>query len=113
MSQHYFDTSHEGFPITVQLGWDRPMQCFFLVIMKPAELVADTTRAKDDEILYSYLHEEAPFGHGLDHYREVLRRFQITLPESLFIEAENDAARNVGNRIAVHWANSSFTEWGL
>ena len=74
MSRHCFDTSHKGFPITVVLGWDRPMQYFFLTIEKPAELIDDAMQVEDDRFLYSNLHEADPFGHGLDYSREVLTR---------------------------------------
>lgn len=112
MSQHHFKTSHKGFPITVMLGWDRPMQYFFLVIKKPAELVDETMQVEDDDFLYSNLHELDPFGHDLDYYREVLRHFQIIVPDSLFNEVENDAARNIGNRVVMHRADGSFIEQG-
>lgn len=110
MSQHCFDTFHKGFPITVILGWDRPMQHFFLTIEKPAELIDDTMKFEDDHFLYSNLHEADPFGHDLDYYREVLRYFQIIVPESMFIEVEDDAKTNVGNRVARHQPDGSFTE---
>ncbi|HAF2412743.1 TPA: hypothetical protein G8N70_003072 [Salmonella enterica] len=110
MSRHCFDTSHKGFPITVVLGWDRPMQYFFLTIEKPEELIDDTMKFEDDRFLYSNLHEVDPFGHGLDYYREVLRYFQIIVPESMFIEVEDDAKRDVGNRVARHQPDGSFTE---
>ena len=56
------------------------------------------------------LHESDPFNHDLDYYREVLRHFQILVPESLFIEVQHDAERNVGNRVVKHQADGSFTE---
>lgn len=113
MSRHHFDTTHKGFPVTVILGWDRPMDYFFLMIHKPAELIDDTMLVEDDDFLYSNLHEIDPFGHDLDYYREVLRRFQIVVPESMFIQVERDQELNTGNRVVWHHADSSFTERGL
>ncbi|WP_437610063.1 hypothetical protein [Erwinia sp. V71] len=113
MSRHYFNTFHKGFPIIVVLGWDRPMRYFFLTIEKPAELIDDAMQVEDDHFLYSNLHEADPFGHDLDYYREVLRYFQIAVPESLFTEVQSDAERNVGNRLARHLADGSLTELGL
>ncbi|ELI8126401.1 hypothetical protein ACRRQX_000237 [Yersinia enterocolitica] len=113
MSQHYFDASHKGFPIIVVLGWDRPMQYFFMTIEKPAGLIDDAMLVEDDHFLYSNLHETDPFGHDLDYYREVLRFFQIIVPESLFREAQSDAERNVGNRLTRHQVDGAFTELGL
>ena len=69
MSRHYFDTFHKGFSVTVLLGWDRPMNYFFLVIEKPTELIDDTMKVESDDFLYSNLHESDPFNHDLDYYR--------------------------------------------
>ncbi|MDF8361337.1 MULTISPECIES: hypothetical protein [Pseudomonadota] len=110
MSQHYFETNYKDFPITVILGWDRPMQHVFLVIRKPPELVDETLQVLDENFLYSNLYEKDPFGHDLDYYREVLRHFQISVPESMFNEVEHDAVRNVGNRFVKHGADGSLTE---
>ncbi|MFT0546134.1 hypothetical protein ACMHYO_07220 [Allopusillimonas ginsengisoli] len=107
MSRHYFDTIHEGFPIIVLLGWDRPMNYFFLVIKKPTALIENTMKIED---LYSNLQESDPFNHDLDYYREVLRHFQILVPKSMFIEVQRDVERNIGNRVVKHQADCSFTE---
>lgn len=110
MSRHYFATFHKGFPITVYLGWDRPMRYFFLVIEKPAELVDDAMQVEDDDHLYSNLHERDPFGHDLDYYRQVLRHFHIHVPESMFTEVQQDCEGNGGNRVVKHGTDGSFTE---
>lgn len=110
MSRHYFDTFHKGYPITVLLGWDRPMDYFFLVVEKPTELIDDTMKVESDDFLYSNLHESDPFNHGLDYYREVLRHFQIGVPESMFIQVQRDRESYTGNRVAKHRTDGSFTE---
>ncbi|MGP3790509.1 hypothetical protein [Pseudomonas sp. B392_1p] len=110
MSRHYFDTLHKGFPVTVVLGWDRPMAYFFLVIEKPPELIDDTMKVEDEDFLYSNLQESDPFSHDLGYYREVLRHFQIVVPESMFIEVQRDLERNIGNRVVDHQADGSFSE---
>lgn len=113
MSQHLFETHHQGFPITVILGWDRPMQCFFLVIKKPAELIGGPKYVYDDEVLYSNLYDDSPFNHDLEYYSDVLRHFQIVVPASMFAEVVRDAIRSVGNRVVKHEADGSFAEQGL
>ncbi|MGB3288567.1 MAG: hypothetical protein WBA83_04780 [Burkholderiaceae bacterium] len=110
MSRHYFDTVHKGFPITVLLGWDRPTDYYFLVVEKPAELIDNTAKVESDDFLYSNLHESDPFNHGLDYYREVLRHFQILVPESMFTQVQRDRERYTGNRVAKHQTDGSFTE---
>lgn len=113
MSQHHFNTLYKDFPITVILGWDRPMQHVFLLIRKPPELVDDTALVLDENFLYSNLYEKNPSGHDLDYYREVLRRFQINVPESMFNEVKRDIAMNAGNRFIRHEADGSLTEGNL
>ncbi|AZD86822.1 hypothetical protein M5C90_24240 [Pseudomonas chlororaphis subsp. piscium] len=110
MSQHLFKTVHKGFTVTVQLGWDRPMGYFFMVIHKPENLIDSAMMVDDDDYLYSNLHEIHPFGKDLDYYRQVLRHFDITVPESMFIETQRDCESNAGNRVATHQADGSFTE---
>ncbi|WP_025807857.1 hypothetical protein V8U11_08220 [Pseudomonas chlororaphis] len=110
MSRHHFETIHKGFPITVQLGWDRPLDYFFLVIHKPEALTDSAMSLDDDDYLYSNLHERNPFNLHLDYYRQVLRYFGITVPESMFIEVQSDAEMNVGNRDVLHQADGSFIE---
>lgn len=112
MSQHCFETHHKGFPITVMLGWDRPLRYFFMTIRKPAELIDNTMKVEDEDFLYSNLHEEDPFGHSLDYYREVLGHFHIDVPSSMFTEVQKDYAGNVGNRVVKHEADGSFAELG-
>ena len=112
MSQHHFETHHKGLPITVMLGWDRPLRYFFMTIRKPAELIDSTMKVEDEEFLYSNLHEEDPFGHGLDYYRAVLGHFHIDVPSSMFTEVQKDYAGNVGNRVVKHEADGSFAELG-
>lgn len=112
MSQHYFETVYKGFPITVILGWDRPMQHFFMVIKKPAELIGDPKYFHDDEVLYSNLYDANAYGHDLEYFGEVLRYFQIVAPASMFVQVLRDFLRNAGNRFVKHAADGSFIELG-
>ncbi|EQM83537.1 hypothetical protein L683_25320 [Pseudomonas aeruginosa WC55] len=112
MSQHYFETVHKEFPIAVLLGWDRPMQHFFLVIKKPADLIGDPKYFHDDEVLYSNLYDANVFGHDLEYFGEVLRHFQIVVPASMFAQVLRDSLRNIGNRVVKHEADGSFAELG-
>ncbi|MGN3708699.1 hypothetical protein [Achromobacter xylosoxidans] len=110
MSNHYFATEHKGHPVTVNLGWDRPLSYFFMVITKPAELLDESQLVDDEDYLYSNLHEQEPFEMDLDYYRQVLNHFGISVPESMFKEAEEDMFNDVGNRVVTHQADGTFTE---
>ncbi|WP_454688223.1 hypothetical protein [Achromobacter aloeverae] len=119
MSQHHFKTNYRGHEVTITVGWDRPLRYFFMVIPKSLEMLnavpASHHESCDgcdecDEMLYSNLYDAAPFALSLEHYREVLRNIGITVPESLFIEAERDSQSDVGNRIATHTADGQVSE---
>ena len=110
MSNHYFDTVHKDHPITVNLGWDRQLSYFFMVILRPVELLDATQADEADFYLYSNLLESNAFCKNLDYYRAVLNNFGIVVPESMFIETLHDSLNNVGNRVVTHQADGSFTE---
>src|SRR3546814_9925007 len=91
------------------LGWNRPLRYFFMTIRKPAELIDSAMKVEDEDFLYSNLHEEDPFGHGLDYYRAVLGHFHIDVPSSMFTEVQKDYAGNVGNRVVKHERSEEHT----
>lgn len=95
MSQHVFKTTLDGEPVSVLLGWDRPLAYFFLVVEQLSE--------KNDGIyLYSNLDDPGAVNCSLDYFRQKLSELGISVPESMFIEAESDRKRNVGNRLVEH-----------
>lgn len=78
----------------------------------PAELEDDTIEVLDENFLYSNLYEADPFGHDLDYYRAVLRRFRISVPESMFNQVQIDAVMNAGNRFVKHTADGAYSVLG-
>jgi len=98
MSQHYFETTRAGAPVTVLLGWDRPMQCYFLTVEDPQCIV------------YSYLGEKDAFRHDLEYYLEKLNELKIDVPLTMFEQASYDGMFNEGNRRLVYEADGSFIE---
>lgn len=98
MSQHYFKTTYQGEPVTILMGWDRPLQGFFMVIEKPQ-------RKDDDErYLYSNLNEEDSHPKSLKPFLDVLRVFQIVLPGEMIHEVLEDKMINCGNKTVEHQA---------
>jgi hypothetical protein len=87
-------------PVTVLLGWDRPLGHYFLVI--------ENDRA--DDYLYSNLNEPYPFDKSLDYYQSKLREFGISVPEVMFEQIKLDVAFNVGNRLVWYEADGSFKD---
>ena len=95
MSQHVFKTTLDGEPVSVLLGWDRPLAYFVLGVEQLSE--------KNDGIyLYSNLDDPGAVNCSLDYFRQKLSELGISVPESMFIEAESDRKRNVGNRLVEH-----------
>lgn len=108
MSRHYFETTYKDHPVTVLLGWDRPLGHYFLVIEKQVNFVDPDVTGFDDQYLYSNLYESNPFGLSLEHFKAVLHRLKITVPANMFTEVQRDSWNNVGNRDITHQADGSF-----
>jgi hypothetical protein len=89
MSQHIFPTKYQGKDVVVVLGWDRPLQHFFMTIEKK-------TSRGTVSFLYHNLDDVV---NTLEHYREVLVKLGIDVPEKMFVEALCDGDLNMGNRI--------------
>ncbi len=99
MSQHYYVTTHQGRPVRVLMGWDRPLQGYFMVIAN-----MDAT-ADEPEFLYSNLDDtDLPKAQpdNLDPFLERLRTFGIELPHSMISIAFLDGEFNTGNRSIDH-----------
>lgn len=100
MSQHIFTTFHiqTQCRVQVQIGWDRPLQGFYMVVLK-----ADTENLDDGDegIVYSNLYD---IGHPeeLTHFRRVAEQLDIRVPEVIWRNAYADSERNVVNHIAFY-----------
>jgi len=114
MSQHYFETTRQDQPILVTIGWDRPLQHFFMnieVVHLPKD--ANDEDGKHDaydkpDYLYTHLNERNAFKLDLQYFRKKLEEFGISVPEKMFKQVENDRRMNVGNRHAVYLANGDL-----
>lgn len=104
MSQHYVNTVINGETITVMLGWDRPLSGYFMVVMKPFEMVDEETGEtySDEEYLYSNLND-SELKYGLSkkprYFLAKLKEFNIDMPDEIFSIIEDDGKRNVGNLV--------------
>ena len=82
MSQVKFKTEYEGEEVEVMAGWDRPLQGYFLTIF-----------GSEDEPIYSNLDDIAcsegmGFMPDTGHFREVLTKFNIKVPEEFWARVE-------------------------
>lgn len=97
MSQHYFDTTCAGEPVLVLMGWDRPLQGYFMVIES----------ARRGKYLYSNLADRAlarcaGLSRSLDYFVEKLRELGVSVPARMLSEIRADAGSNVGNRLVAY-----------
>lgn len=96
MSQHHFDTTHNGQPVTITMGYDRPLRGFFMTIGSSGE--ASIYCNLDDP-------ELVPWG-GLppilDPFLHRLRELGLQVPAGMIAEVRCDQVKQVGNRVVVH-----------
>lgn len=102
MSQHYFSTEHEGEPIQVFMGYDRPLDGYFMVIEKEIESENGEDDDKDDALIYSNLFEECSHPNNLDGYLAVLTAKNIVVPQQMLDEIKQDFLHRVGNKVVYH-----------
>ena len=94
MTQHFYPTEYQGQPATIMMGWDRPLQGFFMVVE------ADNKRG---EYIYSNLDDPELIQFGglppcLDHFLAKLQTLGLSVPDAMVEGIELDAMFNTGNR---------------
>ena len=95
MSQYHYMLVHKGIATEVFMGWDRPLQGFFLVIDQGS-----------DEPLWSNLYQEESHPETLEPFINELHSRGIELPLAMIEELEQDRLDNVGNKCVVYWGNN-------
>ncbi|MGM9489619.1 hypothetical protein [Ideonella sp. YS5] len=102
MSQHYFSTHHQGEPVTVLLGWDRPVGHFFLVVER------DDPGPDEDDYLYLNLDEPDAFDLPLEFFRQKLKDLGIEVPAQMFEQVQLDTDFGIGNRRVIYQPDGRF-----
>jgi hypothetical protein len=96
MSQHFFETTYLNEPVRIMMGWDRPLQYYFLLIEK-------LTSDEEERIIWSNLDHFTAFeARSLENYLSVLNGLCIGVPEQMIAEIHADAAANCGNKEVRH-----------
>jgi len=111
MSQHHFATMLQGRPVEVLMGWDRPLQGFFMLVSR------GDAGDDEDEYLYCNLDDHALVRCGglpaaMDHFVVQLRKLGIEVPPAMLAEVERDAVVNAGNRFVVYGADGRVVREG-
>jgi hypothetical protein len=99
MSQHVFETFLHAMPLTIVMGWDRPLQGFFLMVSKDDE--------EEEKYLYSNLEDpnldrNNGMAHSLEYLEDKLAALGLSVPTEMLSELRKDCALNVGNRYVNH-----------
>lgn len=110
MSRHSYSAIYSNRKVEVTIGFDRPLQEFFMTIqyLEPSGTEAEEEDEESD-IVYSNLSDpDAPCIRDLAYFRAKLRSLDITVPESMLREVQNDADHQVGNRIVRHFEDGTM-----
>jgi len=121
MSQHRFETqTSTGRQVEVTIGYDRPLNGFFLVVSAAAldtAAMADVYYADDDDdddddddgdvFIYSNLDDVALIDLGgltldLQYFKSKLALLGITLAPNIEHELQEDRRHRVGNRFCLY-----------
>jgi len=117
MSQHRFETqTSTGRQVEVTIGYDRPLNGFFLVVSAAAldtAAMADVYDAADDDdddgdvFIYSNLDDVALIDLGgltldLQYFKSKLALLGITLAPNIEHELQEDRRHRVGNRFCLY-----------
>jgi len=94
MSQHLFNSTIDGDNVEIQMGWDTPMQWFYMVIEKDID--------DSDEPLYSNLFDNNYRVGQLEYYIELLNEWNVLIPNGLLDSINNDKINSRMNN-QVHW----------
>lgn len=105
MSRHFFDCELR-LMVRVRLGYDRPLNQFFLQV----ERLAGHADSDDSPFLYASIDDPDDSGTSLDYYRGKLEQLGLRVPDSMFDAVAQDAARNAGNRCVQHLPDGRMIE---
>ncbi len=93
MSQHSYSLKHNGEETNIMMGWDKPLQYFFMIIEKESDI---------DEPFWSNLNQLEPYQKNLNFYLKILNELNIKLPPQMIEEVMEDQINNIGNKTVGH-----------
>lgn len=103
MSRHRYRTQHQGRPVMIDMGWDRPLQGYFMMVVR-----ADAADS-EDMFLFDNLAQTVSHPATLQPFLEQLERMSITVPEEMIEEVDRDGRENCGNKYVEHaYANGGY-----
>ncbi len=120
MSQHLVYVSRNNQPCEILIGWDKPLQLFFLDV----KVLTPRKTCVEDPFNYVYLYSSledpnsnSPFNNpgmdaaqALEYYTDRLKQLDITLPDYILNQLLEDKKNNAGNSTMIH-EQSSDGQW--
>ena len=99
MSQHILNTQQADKDIAVMMGWDRPLQGYFMNVVE--------SRTNNDKYMYSSSDDPAltacgGFPETVEHFLNQLTQMNISIPEAMLDGVELDGVFNSGNRVVFY-----------
>lgn len=104
MSRHHLRTARGAGPVLIVMGYDRPLNEFFL------QLWDDGPEAEADEPAYSSLDEPAADWRDIATMVRRLEELDVAVPRSMIDAVVADGVHRAGNRIVEHALDGGVTE---
>ncbi len=97
MSQHFFNTEYQGRPVEVVMGWDRPLQEYFLWIRW-----LDRKEYDGERFLWHNLDHDVKERHLFYTFVRVLESFGIEVPKEMLDGVLRDGQENAGSKKVIY-----------
>ena len=94
MSQHFYKTTYKNRPVEVVMGWDRPLQEYFLWVRYLDK--------KQQSFMWHNLDHDIKERYRLGTFLNVLAQFGISVPQTMILEVRKDGEFNTGNKQMTH-----------
>lgn len=108
MSQHIVRLESKKLrgPVRIQLGWDKPLAEFYLVIFTDPACGSKV----EEELVYSNLDDPSSDGKELGYYREIAQGLGCNVPDSMWRAAYQDREFNVVNKVVFYSSTGAVVE---
>ena len=105
MSQHRFTTKLGNTEVVVTMGWDQPLQGYFMTIMETnsATSMAENEDTEEKEVyLFDNFKQFDSHPKEITGYLFELELLGIDVPRQMIDEVMMEGVRNIGNKIVEH-----------
>ena len=107
MSQHIFEQTVHGQHYEVQIGWDKPLQCYYGMIVGWVEDNDCEERGYFDHLIWSNLYDGGQY-YRLEAIAQEITRRGFQIPEGLLFNVTQDQRNNTVNKMVFYDCPSSL-----